>query len=254
MINNKSRWGNFSSSEIGNLMKVAKDGVSFGKPALDYIAECNFERKLGRSIETDTNAKNFSWGHLIERRCFNLLGLEYKLSSTETDVHPTIPYWVGSKDGNKFDEGKTVIEIKSPITLKSFCQFMEDPTIEGIRKNHPSGDMYFWQTTSNAILTESRWAELIIYVPFLSELPAIRELAADYDGDKNKVAWIHFAADNDLPWIPDHGTYKNLNVIRWEVQQSDIDALTERVLAAGALLEKRYESPQMMTLNEEGGK
>ncbi len=240
MNQNRMRWGNFSSSEIGNLMKVAKDGVSFGKPALEYVAECNYERNLGRSIETDTNAKNFSWGHLIERRCFNLLGLDYKLSSTETDVHPQIPYWVGSKDGNKFDEGKTVIEIKSPITLKSFCQFMEKPDIESIRKNHPSGEMYFWQTISNAILTESKYAELIVYVPYLEELPAIRELAAEYDGDKNKVAWIHFAADNDLPWIPSGGVYKNLNKIRWEVKQSDKDALTEKVIEAGKLLVPFY--------------
>ncbi len=236
----RARWGNFSSSEIGKLMTTAKDGKSFGKPALDYIAECNYERNLGRSIETDTNAKNFSWGHLMEKRCFSLLGLEYKLSSTETDVHPTIPVWVGSKDGNKWDEGKTVIEIKAPITLKSFCQFMQEPDIESIRKNHPSGDIYFWQCISNAILTESKFAELIVYVPYLEELPAIREFAAEYDGDKNKVAWIHFAQDNDLPWIPKGGRYKNLNIIRWEVAQSDRDALTERILAAGSLLVPFY--------------
>src|SRR4051812_35840234 len=111
MINNIARIGSFTSSEIVALTKKAKDGKSFGAPALTYISETNMERRLGRSVDDEKVAKALTWGKLLEPRAFNQLGLEYILSSTETDVHPTIPYWSGSKDGIKHDEGKTVADI-----------------------------------------------------------------------------------------------------------------------------------------------
>ena len=43
IVNNKSRVGNFTSSCIGDLMTYAKDGKSFGKPALTLIEDCNME-------------------------------------------------------------------------------------------------------------------------------------------------------------------------------------------------------------------
>ena len=47
-----------------------KNGM--GAPAKTYIEECNFERKLERSISDESNAKPFSWGQLLERRVGNL--------------------------------------------------------------------------------------------------------------------------------------------------------------------------------------
>src|SRR3990172_2945044 len=111
MINNsEKRIGNFTSSEISALMSKSKDG-GFGKPALTYIEECNMERRLGRSLTDEVSARPLTWGKLVEVKAFELLGLDYKISSQETDLHPEISYWAGSSDGNKFDEGKTVFDI-----------------------------------------------------------------------------------------------------------------------------------------------
>jgi len=234
---NKKRVGFFTSSGIAALMTVSKDRKSFGAPALTYIEEKRMEKRLGRSLNTEISAKPTSWGKLVENRVFELLGLEYKLSSQETFVHPAVGNWSGSPDGNKFDEGKTVFDIKSPWTMKSFCQLADSKTIEELRENHKEGDTYYWQLVSNAILTDSKFAELIVYCPYKSELEAIREYARNYDGaDQNKFAFINWAQDNELPFLMEGGHYKNLNIIRFEVPQADKDLLTEKVIAAGRLL------------------
>lgn len=239
MNENKYRIGRFTSSGISALMKLAKDGKSFGKPALTYIEEKNMEIKLGRSLTQESNARPTTWGQLVERRAFDLLGTEYKMCSSTTLEHPNLPeYWAGSPDLVKFDEGQTVVDIKCPFTLKSFCQFSDCKNIEEVREEHPDGEDYYWQLVSNAILTESKYAELIVYCPYRSELDAIRDMASNYDGDQNKVAWINWAEDKELPYLLDGGYYKNLNIIRFEVSQEDKDRLTIAVLNASKLLIK----------------
>lgn len=230
---NPNRIGNFTSSEIGALMTFGKDGKSFGKPALTYIEEKNMERKLGRSLNSEISARPTTWGSLVELQAFNNLGIEYKICSDQTIDHPTIAFWKGSPDCIK---GDTVVDIKCPHSLKSFCQLAECKTIEEVMGNHKYGEDYYFQLISNAILTNSNFAELIVYCPYKHELEAIRELASNFDGNQNKIAWIGFAEDNDLPYLIEGGHYKNLNIIRFEVTESDKEALTERVLEAGKLL------------------
>jgi hypothetical protein len=238
MNENKYRIGRFTSSGISALMKLAKDGKSFGKPALTYIEEKNMERKLGRSLTSESNARPTTWGQLVEKRAFELLGTEYRLCSSETIEHPTLPeYWAGSPDLIKFDEGQTVVDIKCPYTLKSFCQFADCKTIEDIRDKHPDGEDYYWQLISNAILTNSKYAELIIYCPYKSELEEIRDLAANVDGaSQNRFAWVGFAEDKELPYLLDGGYYENLNIIRFEVSEDDKNLLTAIVENASKLL------------------
>lgn len=238
MNENKYRIGRFTSSGISALMKLAKDGKSFGKPALTYIEEKNMERKLGRSLTSESNARPTTWGQLVEKRAFELLGTEYRLCSSETIEHPTLPeYWAGSPDLIKFDEGQTVVDIKCPYTLKSFCQFADCKTIEDIRDKHPDGEDYYWQLISNAILTNSKYAELIIYCPYKSELEEIRDLAANVDGaSQNRFAWVGFAEDKELPYLLDGGYYENLNIIRFEVSEGDKNLLTAIVENASKLL------------------
>jgi hypothetical protein len=231
------RNGNLTSSECYPLTAGVK-GLT--KPAFTYIEEKNMERRMGCAIDTESNAKPLVWGKLLEGRCFNELGLEYSLISQETIVHPEIDYWVGSPDGVKED---TVIDIKCPMTRKSFCQLVQ-PLYEGcegkdamgrVRNDHKDGEKYYWQLVSNSILTGKPYAELIVYMPYLSELPAIKFLA---DGEPN-CYWINYATENELPYIPDNGYYKNINIIRFEVPQEDKDLLTERVKEAGKHLIER---------------
>jgi len=244
---NKLRVGNFTSSEIVALTKNGKAKDTLGVPAYTYIEECNFERRLCRSLDTESNARPLSWGKLVESRVFNLLGIEYQLVSHETIQHPEIDYWSGSPDANKFDDGKTIVDIKCPITLKSFCQLVQCQHLYGvdeglskinhIRAEHKDGEKYYWQLVSNAILTNSKYAELIVYCPYKSELEEIREMVQLMDGEsQSKYGWINWANDDELPWLPDGGYYKNINVIRFEVPQVDKDFLKSRVLQCGALL------------------
>lgn len=260
MNQNKLRIGNFTSSEIYKLMSVGtrkmtqeelaehkrlnpkskKENIEdgFGKAALTYIEHKNLERKLGRSLYTDVSSRPTSWGKLVELQAFNLLGLSYKISSTETIQHPTINFWSGSQDCETFHNEKTVADIKCPITLLSFCQLADSKTTDELRNNHEDGEKFYWQLVSNAILTGSQFAELITYCPYKHELEAIRELADNYDGNQNKIAWINWAEDNDLPYLIKGNHYKNLNILRFEVPQADKDALTARVIEAGKMLNK----------------
>lgn len=235
MINNNLRIGNFTSSEIAALMTVAKDGKSFGAPAKTYIEEKNMERRLGRSLNTETSAKPTSWGRLLEDHVFPLLGKPYRAMGTISMKHPDIDFWAGSPDAVKPGEaGKTVVDIKCPYTLKSFCTLADCRTIEEVRENHKEGDKYFYQLVSNAIITGSRFAELVIFCPYQSELNEIRKMC---EGDP-KYYWLFGSQDEDLPYLPNGGFYKNLNIISFEVSAEDKKELTDRVLAAGALLEK----------------
>lgn len=242
MINNSARIGNFTSSEIVALTAKARDKKSFGTAALTYIEETNMERRLCRSLTDEVNARPLTWGKLLEYHVFDQLGLEYQLISNETIVHPEINYWSGSPDGETED---SVSDIKCPLTLKSFCQLVQ-PIYDGltgidamaaIRENHKDGEKFYWQLVSNAILLKKKFAELIVYMPYLSEIPAIKMLASAVDGDKaSKHYWIAMALDDELPFLIDGGYYKNLNIIRFEVPESDKKLLTDCVLEAGKML------------------
>ncbi len=240
IIANQSRVGNFTSSEIYNLLKKDTSGKKFGKPALTYIEERNMARKLGRSLTTETNARPTTWGKCLEPFAYRKTGFDYELVSNVTIVHPDIPYWCGSPD---LIGSNLVGDIKCPMTLKSFCQLVDDlawpetvatgeKIMERVRSNHPSGEQYYWQLVSNAILTNSDYAELIVYVPYRSDLPEIRLMAMD----DPKYKWIEYADDYELPWLIEGGHYADLNIIHFEVSQSDKDELTRCVLEAGKLL------------------
>lgn len=229
ILSNPSRIGRFTSSKIHNLMKRDRGGKSFGAPALTYIEETNMARRLGRSLTNETNSRETSWGKCLEPIAFDKLGFDYELVSDVTLTHPDIPYWGGSPDLIK---PGTVGDIKCPMTLKSFCQFVDAGSIDAIRADHPSGEAYYWQLVSNAILTNSQFAELIVYVPYRADLPLIRLTALDNEAYK----WIGWADDYELPWLNEGGHYHDINTIRFEVPQSDKELLTDTVLEAGKRL------------------
>ncbi len=237
IMNSALRTGNFTSSEIFNLLKLAKDDVNFGAPAITYIDECNMERKLGRSISTDVSSRPTSWGKLVEKRVFELLGMEYRLCSQDTIQHPEYEFWAGSPDAEKYDEGKTVVDIKCPATMKSFCELV-DKTMFAIRNGHKQGEKYYWQLVSNAILTGAKYAELIVYCPYQKELAAIRDMAANYEGNQNHVAWVNWAEDDELPYLPNEGFFKNIKICRFEIPEEDKELLTQKVVAASRYLIK----------------
>jgi len=235
-MNNFQRIGNFTSSTIVALIKEGHKPGTLGVPALTYISECNMERRLGRLLETEVDTRPTSWGHLCEAIAFELLPTTYRLCSKETLGHSKINFWKGSPDAIKHDEeGKTVGDIKAPFTLKSFCQLVDawlEGGIDAIRLKHKDGEKFYWQLVSNAIITDSDFAELIVYCPYLSELQNIRQLV---EGNPTYY-WVWGSSDEQLPYLPDGGYYHNLNVMRFEVPKKDKILLRKRVLLAGEKL------------------
>lgn len=245
------RNGRFTSSCIAALTSQGRTKGTIGEPFYTYVAEKNMERLLGRSLSTEVNAKPLSWGKLLECRVFDKLGIEYTLCSQETKEHPTLGHiWVGSADGMKHKDETAVTDIKCPITMKSFCQLVMPLYLgfegidimsairfgfehEGMKySKHKEGDTYFYQLVSNAIINQVDYAELIVYMPYESELSEIKLLA---EGNLS-AGWIQWTGDNELPYLPDGSSFNNINVIRFKIPQYDIDFLTDRVKKAGELL------------------
>lgn len=235
MTSNVSRIGNFTSSEIYRLMKNGKAKGTIGAPAYEYVAEKNMERRLGRSLNDESDAKALAWGSLCEKRVFDMLPMDYILFGDETNLHPEIPYWAGSPDATR---PRVVSDVKCPITLKSFCNLVDHGNdINAIRENHKDGEKYYWQLISNAVLTNSDLGELIVYVPYQEELQKIRDLILDLNGEEYKrYARFINMQDDELPHLIKGGHYKNLNKIEFEIPRFDKEALRERVEEMGKLL------------------
>jgi len=231
---NTHRYGNFSSSEIWKIANDGKKGELFLKSGLTYIQEKRYELNLGRSLNSETSSKPTSWGTFLESRVFDLLSMEYSLESTTRLAHPTIEHWTGAPDTLREN---FVGDIKCPYTLKSFCESVEAIT-SGLSEFKRVRPEYYWQLISNGILADKTHAEIIFYVPYLSEIEAIRELANDYEGDQNKIAWINWAADADLPHILEGMKYENMYKFEFEIPKEDKEHLTKKVKEGIKLLKQ----------------
>lgn len=233
ILNNKLRVGNFTSSEIHRLTGNGKAAGSFGKAFETYVQEKNFERKLGLSLGTESNARPLIWGNFLERRVFDMLGPDYELTSQVTKMHPTIDCWAGSADCIKHGKTRILPDIKCPYTRKSFCELLECKNGEDLKNYAPD---YYFQVVSNAIINNCEAGELIVYMPYQSELNEIREATGGIDTLQKNLIFINGAEDEELPHLPDGGFYKNLNIIPIEIPTIDKEFLTARVLAAQKLL------------------
>lgn len=249
------RVGNFTSSDIFRLMSngtrpmteeelsarpksgkgskatLIEDGP--GKAFYNYIEEKRLERKLGRALKEECSARPLIWGKIAEKAAFLTLGFAYQLTSKDSIIHPKIDCWAGTPDG---ESETAVLEIKCPSTHRSFCCLHDCKDINEVRSKHDDGEKFYWQCVSNAILTNKSTADLAFYMPYRSELDNIRALCAEYEGNLNDVAWIHFGSDDDLPHLIDGMAYKNLRTISFEIPTQDKLRLTHRVELAARLL------------------
>jgi hypothetical protein len=226
------RTGAFTSSSIYLLMTNNKTKDGFGVPAITYIKGKQRELLLGRNLQKERSSRPTSYGKLVESRVFNLLGTEYTLRSDERDIHPEIERWTGAADMVTTDK---VCDIKCPFSLNVYCDkadIMIANDVEALKKEFPEN---YWQLVSNSILTGKPIAELIIYCPYIRELNEIKETQHEYDGNLNDIAWINWAADEELPYLIEGNYYKNLYKMEWEVSAEDKALLTERVKMAIAL-------------------
>lgn len=237
IILNEARVGAFTSSEIWKLMTNNKAKTGMGEKGLTYIEEKKIEKRLGRSLETEAHSRVMAWGTFLESRVFDLLGLEYKITSKETFTHPFIEGWAGSRD--LLVEGQKIGEIKC-YQLKKFCQYTDailSKDVTRIREDFPAE---YWQMVSNSIISQVPNAEAITYCPYRDELKEIREAAENYPfADQWKYRFIAEAQDHELPFLIEGNHYKNLNVFEFEVPEEDKEALTARVKLALTLLKEQ---------------
>lgn len=254
MTTNLPRHGTYSNSNVWKLMTMGTRDMTeqelfehkklnpkskrktiqcgWGAPALKYIKQVQYEIDLGRAINREADSRPTSWGEIIERRVFDLLPLEYRLVSKERLIHPTISTWTGAPDLLK---DNTVCDVKCAVSLEVFCDKMKAlEDIEGKYKEEFPED--YWQLVGGSVLTDSEYAEAINYVPFLDEIPEIKEMVSNFDGNVNKVAWIAFVEDEYLPYLIKGKKYQNLNITRFRVPEEDKKLLTTRIVEASKLL------------------
>lgn len=244
ILENELRVGNFTSSQMFRLMANGK-GDNFSAPFLKYVDEKKREIKLGRSLKVEKSSRATLWGKFLEERVHNLLPLGYELQSNVTIQHPTIKEWVGSPD-NINRNASVVSDTKclEPDAFSIYVDMLKEAS-EIDKKEYCSGCDHFkkedpekyWQLVSNACLLGCKYIEAIVYMPYESELLEIRESASEYDNfDQYKYRFITEVGKSELAYLPDNSQYKNLNIFRFEVPESDKEALTERVKQAIKLL------------------
>lgn len=237
---NKERIGNFTSSQIFRLMSKGS-GVftleNVGAPFKSYVQEKRLEARMGRSISIDVHTQAMAWGKFMEMYVFSLIGMEYKITSLTTDVHPTIKHWSGSKD--LIVPGVKVSDIKcyQPKKFGEYTDALLRGDVDELRSKYPQE---YWQLVSNAIINSVGDGEAITFMPYESELEEIREMASNYDGvDQWKYRFISESDKSELAYLPDGGYYKNLNKFQFKIPQQDIDMLTARVEMAIKELKKQ---------------
>ncbi len=236
-----SRAGNFSSSNAWKLMTYTKDKKGFGAPALKYIKQVNYERKLGREIKSEVDAKPTSWGRMGEQFVFGeKLGLEYKMVNTDRLYHPTLPL-TGAPDYLKEENGvcDTVCDCKSPYSLEVFCNKIEALQDLGTYQEEFPED--YWQHISNSVLLNANGYsiskfEAIVFCPFHEDLEDIREKASSAGELGEYAKWIYFATDDALPYVIKGGHYKSVNIHQFGIFDKDVAKLKQRVEEAGKLL------------------
>jgi hypothetical protein len=232
-MNNEIRTANFTSSNIFKLMTTGKGAHGFGEKALTYIQEKRIESRIGRGLDNGAYSRDMAWGEFVEARVFDLLGLDYKIVSKDTFKHPQIKNWVGSPDLLTKD---SVGDIKcyQPKNFALYSDALLTGDLELIKKEFPKE---YWQLISNAIICDKKYAEAVVYLPYKSELNDIRIMADNYEGvDQWRYRFIIEADDRELAHQIEGLYYKNLNQLKFEVPQQDIDLLTERVKLAITLL------------------
>jgi len=228
MRHNSERIGRFTSSQIYRLCGTEK-------VAMTYVDHKIRERRGRRSIEGYGRSRDMMWGKFMEIRINDLLGLKYDLSSRTTELHPKHgDIWSGSYD---FIVPKVKVAELKAFAFLNFSKLNDvlmQKDIQLLKKEFPE---IYWQVGSNAIINKVKNVEIISYMPYESEIPAIKKLAEEYDGDDFfEYKWIVDCDITELSCLPDGGYYSNITRLEFEFPVDDIIFLTAQVVKYGKIL------------------
>ncbi|MFK7947830.1 MAG: hypothetical protein AB8G11_09580 [Saprospiraceae bacterium] len=257
MSESKNRNGNFSSSAIYKLCSKGRGSLTLenvGASYTTYIKEKKREKKLKRGINSKAFTRPLIWGIICELYVF-----ERKLNTSFSNMnnvgrlsHSEIENWTGIPD--TFRKKELVVgDIKCPSSLIKFCDLIEDSK-DGVEVFKKNTNEYYWQLVSNSILTGVSKAELLFYVPYLSELEQIRDFVEGLDENDlpidmelHQIQWIANEINAyvafgkkpiSIPYLPDDSDYKDFNQFVFDIPKEDEVFLTERVKMAVAELKK----------------
>jgi len=262
ILNNEIRVGKFTSSQIYRLCGAGKrkmtadellarpktgkgsstttieDYTTLSDEALNYIAEKNIERKIGRSLNLEKQTRATLWGHYLEQRVHDMLPTSYRLIGKKSLAHPQHPNWIGSPDNDCAKE--SVVGDTKCYEPKAFTEYVDCLSKNDVSLFKSDFPQQYWQLISNACILEMDNIEAIVYIPYFSELQEIRQSVLDLDAEdeKKKYGFIAYSHYNELSWIADGCGYKNLNIFRFVAPQADKDFLTQRILSAEKLLSR----------------
>jgi len=248
-LSNK-RIGTATSSTIVSIVSEGTAKGSIGAPFFTYAEECRYERGLLQNLESEIEVLATEWGKLVESFVHKKLPKDYKFHSDQTKSHPKYAGWVGTPDGSKMKNvldkwiEDAITDIKCPLTKKAFCQLVaglyemlpeggvkkiEKPdmnkALDMALKKSKSGKTYYWQLVSNSCIFNTKYAELIVFMPFYETLEAIIKYNDNLPESSYKVA---FARPGQLPFLLKESGYEEINIIRFEVNLEDKKFLERR--------------------------
>jgi hypothetical protein len=233
-MDNTLRHGRFTSSQNHR----AAASLASGKPSktfFTYVEEKASERFMQRTADTKVTVRPMLWGKLMEVVLFNLLGLEYEMVHKETLVHPKYDFWSGTPD------------LKTPVKVgeikcyepKKFGALSRCLLRKDIGLLRSSFKEEYWQVVSNAIILGLDVAEVMVYMPYKSELLEIIKQVDETNflernglNPQDYFYWLNEEGIESLPYLPDDSKASNINMFEFEVPKEDVDFLTERIILA----------------------
>ena len=206
--------------------------AGFNAGGLTYIEEKRKEIRLGRQLQQEKNPRAASWGNFCEKIVFEKLGLEYiKNPKGNRKTHPSLP-WSGEEDFSREDH---VGDFKA-FELNSFCN-AHDAASSGWNILKTECPEIAWQLVSGSVLTGKPKAELILFVPYKSELELMIQEARELD-DK-RYNWIAFNDNEDeLPYLIEGRHYKNISKFCFDIPEEDLAFAISRVEEATEILNR----------------
>ena len=241
-MNNEQRHGRITSSKayLVAAMPRSKNEI-FTKGALTYFQQKRSEKRIKRTLGTMSHSQSLTWGLFMEMIVFDLLGVNYVINSQDTTIHPDpefSDFWSGSCD--LLAKNIKVGEIKC-FGLEKGLALKDCIMQKNVQLFKTEFKEIYWQIVSICILEEVSVGEIIAYNPYYNEMPAIKDIASNYEGkDEWKYRFIVEKDIMELPCIPEDGYYDNVTCFEFEIPQEDIDHLNERVRMAIPYLNINY--------------
>lgn len=191
----KARLGNFTGSQVGNLMALSREkGKIFGKAAEHYIDQVAGERLINPVyIEDDDlfiqyldyasiSTKGMRWGQEQEDAARQLYAemTGNQVHEVSSCKHDTIPHFAASPDAIIYNrDGKPFrcLEIKCPkiATFMKYTKIKDGATLKSAEP------MYYWQVMAEMECTGAQTTDFVAYNPWLIDPIHIARIERDED-------------------------------------------------------------------------